>query len=137
MVPGEDEDRSAVPAGPFSPKQLLRLDEALTLSSRETGVQFSLFVGALGANPRRTAEDRHAGLGATAADSVLVAVSPGERRLELVTGEHTAKRLPDRACALAALSMTASFNGGDLVGGIVNGLRMLADQAGKPSLTPR
>jgi hypothetical protein len=57
--------------------------------------------------------------------------------LEIVTGEHTAKRLPDRSCALAALSMTASFNGGDIVGGVVNGLRMLADQVGKPSLTPR
>ncbi len=133
MVPGEDEDRSAVPAGPFTPKQLARLDEALTLSSRETGVQFSLFVGALGATPRRTAEDLHAGLGA-AANSVLVAVSPGERRLEIVTGEQTAKRLPDRSCALAALSMTSSLTGGDLVGGIVNGLRMLADQAGKPAL---
>lgn len=137
MVPGEDEDRSGVPAGPFTPKQLARLDEALTLSSRETGVHFSLYVGVLDATPRRMAEDLHAALGAAAADSVLVAVSPGERRLEIVTGEHTAKRLPDRACALAALSMTASFTGGDLVGGIVNGLRMLADQAGKPSLTPR
>ncbi|MGI8528984.1 MAG: DUF5130 family protein [Geodermatophilaceae bacterium] len=137
VVPGEDEDRSAGPAGPFSLKQLTRLDEALTLSSRETGVQFSLYVGALGPDPRRNAEDLHAGLGGAAPDSVLVAVSPGERRLEIVTGEHTAKRLPDRSCALAALSMTASFNGGDIVGGVVNGLRMLADQVGKPSLTPR
>jgi len=134
---------------PFSSKQLARLDEALTLSSRETGVQFSVYVGALGRapndtagdttdrGPRRCAEELHSGLGAAAPDSVLLAVSPGERRLEIVTGEQTAKRLPDRACALAALSMTASFSGGDLVGGIVNGLRMLSDQAGKPSLTPR
>lgn len=127
---------------PFGSKQLARLDEALTLSSRETGVQFSLYVGALGSGdagdraPRQRAEELHSGLGAAAPDSVLLAVSPGQRRLEIVTGEQTAKRLPDRACALAALSMTASFNGGDLVGGIVNGLRMLADQAGKPSLTP-
>lgn len=136
MVPGEHEDRSGVPTGPFTPKQLARLDEALTLSSRETGVQFSLYVGDLGAEPRRRAEELHLGL-VDSADSVLVAVSPGQRRLDIVTGAHTAKRLPDRACALAALSMTASFSGGDLVGGIVNGLRMLADQAGKPSLTPR
>jgi len=133
VAPGE----STSAESPFSAKQLARLDEALTLSSRETSVQFSLYVGELGANPRGQAEQLHSGLGAEAPDSVLVAVSPGERRLEIVTGEQTAKRLPDRACALAALSMTASFNGGDLVGGIVNGLRMLADQAGKPSLTPR
>lgn len=137
MVLGESEDRSGAAAGPFTAKQLARLDEALTLSSRETGLQFSLYVGELGTSPRRTAESLHAQLGATAADSVLVAVSPGERRVEVVTGQYAAKRLPDRSCALAVLSMTASFTGGDLVGGVVNGLRMLADQAGKPSLTPR
>jgi uncharacterized membrane protein YgcG len=63
------------------------------------------------------------------AESVLVAVSPNQRILEIVTGEHAARRLPDRMCALAALSMTAAFGGGDLAGGIVTGLRMLADQA--------
>jgi hypothetical protein len=48
--------------------------------------------------------------------------------LEIVTGQRAARRLPDRICALAALSMTASFEGGDLAGGVVTGLRMLADQ---------
>jgi hypothetical protein len=38
--------------------------------------------------------------------------------------------LPNRACALAALAMRASFANGDLTGGIVTGLRMLADSAG-------
>lgn len=134
MVLGE---RAHAAAGPFTAKQLARLDEALTLSSRETGVQFSVYVGALGADARRTAVDLHTGLGVDAVDSVLVAVSPGERRLEIVTGEMTVTRLPDRACALSALSMTAAFAGGDLVGGIVNGLRMLADQAGHPAATAR
>lgn len=121
------------PGRPFTPKQLLRLDEALTLSSRETGVQFSVYVGELGPTPRPFVQQLHSELGAMAADSVLVAVSPGECRLEIVTGEHAATRLPDRSCALVALSMTAAFGGGDLVGGIVTGLRMLADQAGRPS----
>ena len=44
--------------------------------------------------------------------------------------QESAKRLPNRACALAALTMRASFSNGDLTGGIVNGLRMLADSAG-------
>jgi uncharacterized membrane protein YgcG len=60
---------------------------------------------------------------------VLVAVSPGQRMLDIVTGEQAAKRLPDRSLALAALSMRASFSAGDLIGGLVNGLRMLSDQA--------
>jgi uncharacterized membrane protein len=63
---------------------------------------------------------------------VLIAVSPGQRVVEVVTGAGAARRIPDRACALAVLSMTGSFAAGDLVGGIVNGLRQMSDQAGHP-----
>ena len=127
-------DRSAAvlrrTPGPFSPRQLARLDEALTLSSRETGLDFSVYVGALGEPTREHAERLHAGLGPKAANGVLLAVSPGQRVLHIVTGEQSSRRLPDRSAALAALSMRAAFSLGDLVGGIVNGLRMLSDQAG-------
>ena len=132
-------DRSAVAGsrapGPFSPRQLSRLDEALTLSSRETGLDFSLWVGALEEPTRNHAERLHAGL-ADPARSVLVAVSPEQRKLEIVTGEQSVKRLPDRSAALAALSMRASLSVGDLVGALVNGLRMLSDQAGRPHERP-
>jgi hypothetical protein len=64
---------------------------------------------------------------------VLIAVSPGQRVVEVVTGAGAGRRLPDRACALAVLSMTGSFAAGDLVGGIVNGLRQMSDQAGHPA----
>lgn len=128
-------DRSAAVVGrtpgPFSPRQLSRLDEALTMASRETGIHFSVYVGALEDPTRQHAERLHAGLGAQAANGVLLAVSPGQRVLHIVTGDLSARRLPDRACALAALSMRASFSLGDLVGGIVNGLRMLSDQSGR------
>jgi Domain of unknown function (DUF5130) len=117
------------PGGPFSARQLSRIDEALTLSSRETGLTFSLYVGEL-ANPTRAAAE--ALFGKLSTDAVLVAVSPGQRVLQIVTGEHSAARLPSRACALAALGMRASFASGDLVGGIVTGLRMMSDAAGSP-----
>ncbi|MDQ3053744.1 MAG: DUF5130 domain-containing protein [Actinomycetota bacterium] len=118
---------------PFTLKQLERLDEALTMASRETGINFSVYVGRLSGDSRATAEGLHPGMGAKAANGVLLAVDPGQRLLEIVTGQQSVKRLPDRSCALAALSMTAAFGSGDLVGGIVNGLRMLSDQAGHPS----
>ncbi|MBA3369185.1 MAG: DUF5130 family protein [Geodermatophilaceae bacterium] len=124
-------DRAHDP-GPFSMKQLERLDEALTMASRETGISFTVYVGALAGDTRVTAEALFPRLGAKAANGVLLAVDPGQRVLEIVTGQVSAKRLPDRSCALAALSMTAAFGSGDLVGGIVNGLRMLSDQAGHP-----
>jgi len=116
----------------FSFHELARLDEALTMSSRETGLRFTLYVGDLGKQTRVTAEELHGRSGPHPADAVLIAVSPGQRVVEVVTGAGAARRIPDRACALAVLSMTGAFAAGDLVGGIVNGLRQMSDQAGHP-----
>ena len=127
-----DEDQGPGHDEVFSYQELARLDEALTMSSRETGLRFTLYVGDLGPRSRERAEELHARSGGNPTESVLIAVSPGERVVEVVTGASAARRLPDRACALAVLSMTSSFSSGDLVGGIVNGLRQLADQAGRP-----
>jgi hypothetical protein len=113
--------------GAFTATQLARLDEALTLSSRETGLTFSVWVGEFHKPSRAHAEALFEQLNDS---SVLVAVSPGQRKLHIVTGPESAKRLPNRSCALAALAMRASFSNGELTGGIVTGLRMLADAAG-------
>jgi uncharacterized protein DUF5130 len=115
------------PDSPFSSRQLARIDEALTLSSRESGLTFSLYVGELAAPARASAETLFERL---TPSSVLVAISPGQRCLQIVTGDEAIERLPNRACALAALAMRSAFQSGDLTGGIVTGLRMLADSAG-------
>jgi uncharacterized membrane protein YgcG len=112
---------------PFTAGQLTRIDEALTLSSRESGLTFSVYVGELSQPTRAHAEALFEKL---TNDAVLLAISPGQRSLHIITGTDSAKRLPNRACALAALAMRASFTNGDLTGGIVTGLRMLADSAG-------
>jgi uncharacterized membrane protein YgcG len=117
---------------PFTPAQLARLDEALTLASRDTGLFFSIYLGKLGEDSRVEAEKLFEQLGEQAPRSVLIAVSPAERVVELVTGEAAGARLPARACKLAVMNMVASFKEGDLVGGLVNGLRMLDEQAGRP-----
>ncbi|MFD5250004.1 DUF5130 family protein [Amycolatopsis sp. NPDC058340] len=122
------------PAGPISPfttQQLARLDEALTLASRETGLDFSVYLGDLGEDTRATAEGLLTSTD-NPADGVVVAVSPGQRAIEVVTGTQARHRLPDRGAKLAVASMVASFKEGDLVGGLVNALRMLSDQAGAP-----
>jgi hypothetical protein len=116
--------------GPFTTPQLLRLDEALRLADRSTGLTFSIYVGDLDEPTRGHAEKLHGQL-ADPDRSVLLAVSPNQRVLEIVTGAEARKRLPDRSAKLAALSMAAAFSGGDLAGGIVNGLAQLADHAGK------
>jgi hypothetical protein len=114
---------------PFSPVQLGRLDEALTLASRETGLRFSVYLGDLGADASARAAELHAQLEGSA-EAVLVAVSPEQRVVEVLTGPEARVRLPDRGAKLAVMSMVASFKEGDLLGGLLSGLRMLADQAG-------
>ena len=125
-------DEAEAPDTIFSYQELLRLDEALTMSSRETGLRFTLYIGDLGAQTRARAEELFERSGRDLPESVLLAVSPRQRVVEVVVGAAASRRLPDRACALAVLSMTNSFASGDLVGGIVNGLRQLSDQAGHP-----
>jgi len=70
--------------------------------------------------------------GPAGADSVLIAVDPQRRNVDIVTGPAARARLADRGCKLAVMSMVASFKEGDLLGGLLSGLRMLSDQAGIP-----
>jgi hypothetical protein len=114
---------------PFTPVQLSRLDEALTLASRDSGLRFSVYLGELGAAPTERAQRLHAELEGSN-EAVLVAVSPEQRVVEVVTGAEARIRLPDRGAKLAVMSMVASFKEGDLLGGLLSGLRMLGDQAG-------
>lgn len=116
--------------GPFTTRQLLRLDEALRLADSSTGLTFSIYVGDLVEPMRAYAEELHGQL-ADPPHSVLIAVSPNQRTLEIITGGDARRRLPDRAAKLAALSMAAAFGGGDLAGGLVAGLSQLADHAGR------
>lgn len=120
------------PATPFSAVQLTRLDEALTLVTRHTQLRFSIYLGELGEDSHAGATALHDQLGAAGADAVLVAVDPSRRAVEIVTGPEARVRLADRDCKLAVMSMVASFKEGDLVGGLLSGLRMLSDQAGVP-----
>jgi hypothetical protein len=116
--------------GPFSTRQLLRIDEALRLADQGTGLVFSVYVGGLDEPIREHAERLHGQL-AEPDRCVLIAVSPNQRQLEIITGRYARKRIPDTYAKLAALSMVASFGGGDLTGGIIQGLDQLASHAGK------
>ncbi|MFR9730244.1 DUF5130 family protein [Saccharopolyspora sp. MS10] len=115
---------------PFSTGQLTRLDEALTLCSRSTGLEFAVYLGDLGEQTRETAAALHSNLGARAAEGVLLAVSPQQRAVEIVTGEESRRRVPDRSCQLALMTMVASFREDELIEGLIGGLRMLSDAAG-------
>jgi Domain of unknown function (DUF5130) len=104
-----------------------QIRRALALAQKRTDLNWSVFIGTLGANPRAQAEARHAELGPAAAKSVLIAVDPTARHLEIVTGGHARKHLDDRSCALAAAAMTSSFAVRDLDGGIAHGILALVE----------
>jgi hypothetical protein len=142
-----------VPAGDaFSERDLREIGREVRAISEEAQIVFSVLVadpdelGPQGDEPslvgdlraggsadiRAIAEQAHAALGGRAREAVLVLVAPNARRVEIVLGSELRGRLSDRDCALAALSMTSSFSGGDLAGGILQGVRMLGQRAGKP-----
>jgi uncharacterized membrane protein YgcG len=122
-----------VPAGEaFTSRQAEHIGHAVATASAEAGLRFSVYVGRATGDVRGYARRLHAALGVEADVGVLVLVEPDARRVEIVTGRTARRRLDDRASGLAGLSMATSFAGGDLTGGIVNGLRMMAQAAARP-----
>lgn len=121
-----------MPAGEaFSERQREDIVRAIRLAQEQSELRYSVYVGALDGESRGRAQTLHGAL-VDAERSVLLAVDPSVRRLEIVTGPLARRWLDDRACALAAVSMTSSFEAGNLAGGIVDGLRALAEHSRHP-----
>ena len=131
MAPGSGGSRGEG----LSVSQQERIDHVVSRCRSENGLDVSVLVGDLDLGDlsefRAGAEKLHAALGARAHSAVLLVVAPGQRRVEVVTGPAARRRVPDRVAALAVLSMTTAFSGGDLAGGIVDGLRQLCQAAGR------
>ena len=119
----------------LDPRQQERIEAAVQRVREENGLDLSVLVGDLSLDDlsqfRPACERLHAALGDRAPAAVLIVVAPGQRRVEIVTGPQVRRRVPDRVAALAVLSMTSAFRGGDLVGGIVDAVRQIADSAGR------
>lgn len=108
-----------------------RLERAVAVAERFSGLTFSLFIGISEADARTYAERLHAGL-ARPEDSVLIMCDPALHALEIVTGARARRVLDDFDCRLAAASMQTSFAADDLVGGLVTGIQQLGLAARKP-----
>ncbi|MEO8106272.1 MAG: DUF5130 family protein [Actinomycetes bacterium] len=122
-----------MPAGDaFSAGQLDAIERAIEHAHAESGLDYSVFVGAPDGELREQGRQLLGALGADAERSVIVVVDPAHRRLEILTGATAARYLDDRATALGAMSMTSSFAAGDLAGGIVAGLHTLSEHARHP-----
>ncbi len=119
----------------LTPRQQERIEQAVETAREQNGLDLSVLVGDLELDDlsqfRAACERLHAALGERSPSAVLVVVAPGQRRVEVVTGPAVRRRVPDRVSALAVLSMTSAFRGGDLTGGIVDAVRQVADAAGR------
>jgi hypothetical protein len=134
-------DPSCGPVGtadmPLRQGDLQSLDLVIAEAEHSTGLRFAAFLGELGADTRAAAEGILAELGADAPYAVLVAISPGQRVVEVVTGTEASLRVSDRGARLAVLSVVAACEAGELPRALENGIRVLADQAGAIPDKPR
>ncbi len=118
----------------FSHDQTDRLERARAAAEQQTGIAFAVRIGAIDGEPDLVAEQILANqVPNPRVEAVLLLVSPGDRLVHVATTAGAKRRVSDQIAGLAVLTMTSSFTVGDLVGGIVNGLRQLADAAGAPS----
>ncbi len=122
----------------LKPEQRERIERARRDAEQATGLRFWVRIGAFAGNSRMEAERLLTNLIDDPHDAgVLILVGPGERRLEVMTTAAAKRRLPDQAVGLAVLTMSSSFGVGDLVGGLVNGLRQMSDSAGHTEAATR
>ena len=110
---------------PFTTDQLVRLDVALTEATRSTKVRFNIYVGDLGENPAAGADAVFPNT-PEADRSILIAVSPNQRVIEVRGGRGVANRVTDRVTQLGVTAAVGSFGEGDLIDGLVSALRVMS-----------
>jgi hypothetical protein len=127
-------DAYAIGAGgdvsPLSFAQRADLTRLVERARSICGFGFGVYIGPL-PDGRESALGHHAAL-PDPASAVLVAVDPSTRSIEIVTGVNTTATLDNRACEFAALSMKSCFVADDLVGGVREGVTLLAQHARHP-----
>jgi hypothetical protein len=116
---------------PFTVDELVALDDALTDATRLTKVRFNVYVGALG-------EDPAAGVAALfpttpeAVRSVLIAVSPNQRVIEVRSGKGVEDRVTDRVAQLGVTAAVSSFAEADLIDGVISAVNVMSAAIGRP-----
>jgi hypothetical protein len=129
-VSGVHEAGGVFKEAPFSDDERLVMDNVLTEATRATKVRFNIYIGDLGADPAAGAD---AVFPATpeAARSVLIAVSPNDKAIEVRSGHEVADRANDRVCQLGVTAALSSFRQGQLIDGLVSAVRVMAAAIGR------
>jgi len=115
---------------PLSEAQRADLKRIVQRARSICGYGFAVYVGPL-SDGHDSAIAEHSTL-ADPGSAVLVAVDPAAHAIEIVIGVDDAVTLDNRACEIAALAMKSCFGADDLVGGIREGVNLLAEHARAP-----
>jgi Domain of unknown function (DUF5130) len=110
---------------PFSIKDLVALDDALTYGSRTSSARFSIYLGDLGSDTAARAREILASV-PTPNNAVLLAVSPNQCAIEVVYGSEVRGRGAESAAPLGVAAASSAFEQGDLVDGLVSAIRVLS-----------
>lgn len=116
---------------PFSPEQLNNIERAIEAAEGQCGLEFATFVGRL-PNGRDTASDMMMTM-PDPENSVLIAVDPDARSVDVLTGPKARRWLGDDQCQLAILTMSSRFSVGDIPGGLHDGIIVMGEQAMHPA----
>jgi hypothetical protein len=131
-VSGVHESGLAFREAPFSDTERLLVDNTLTEVTRATKVRFNIYIGDLGADSAAGA-DRIFPTTPEAARSVLLAVSPNDKAVEVRSGRDVADRVNDRICQLGVTAAHSSLRQGELIDGLLSALRVMGSAIGRPS----
>jgi hypothetical protein len=122
-----------VPTGKgFTPAERQEIDKAIRDAELICRYEFSLYVGPAAGAAREYAKRLHATL-VVPKKSVMIVIDPAARALGIVTGADARRDITDQEVTLVVAQMQTAFAEGDLVGGIKNGVLMLAEHARKPN----
>ncbi len=127
--------RGDLPA-PLTRRQRRVVERAVHEAEETTGLQFCVYLGDAEGDARAHAEALFVDAGLHTRPAVLLLVAPSQRRVEVVTAPDARPRLDDATCALAVGTMTRQFARGEIAGGIVAALDLLATAAGEGPAPP-
>ncbi|ONM46330.1 DUF5130 domain-containing protein [Nocardia donostiensis] len=129
-VSGVHEAGDVFREAPFSDEERLLMDNVLIEATRATKVRFNVYIGDLDGDPA-AAVDTLFPTTPEAARSVLIAVSPNDRAVEVRSGRDVADRVTDRVCQLGVTAALSSMRQGQLIDGLVSAVRVMAAAIGR------
>ncbi|WP_036529132.1 DUF5130 domain-containing protein [Nocardia sp. CNY236] len=129
-VSGVHEAGDVFKEAPFDDEERLAMDNVLTEATRATKVRFTVYIGDLGQDPTAGADALFPHM-PESERSVLIAVAPNEKAVEVRSGRAIADRANGHVCQLGLTAASSSFRQGQLIDGLVSAVRVMAAAIGR------